>query len=189
MQRQPHDVDRLLQQLRRDAGQQGGQGAVGRHQVPAQVDDQGGAGLVALEDQVDGPARRGQGGIVDRPLEEHRREAGGHQDGVAIAQGDLQLLRQTHDHLTAGLGAAGFQEAEVAGGDLGVERQVELAQATPLAPFAQVVADGLLGCGHGGNLAGSARRLHDLTGNGEHAKGRRIVPAALPLGRRGRRLK
>ena len=46
------------------------------------------------------------------------------------------------DHLAARLRAAGFEEAEVTGRDVGLEREVELAEAPALAPVAQVIADG-----------------------------------------------
>ena len=44
-------------------------------------------------------------------------------------------------HLTRRLRAAAFDEAQVPGGDLGVDREVELAHAAAPAPFAQMIAD------------------------------------------------
>ncbi len=41
------------------------------------------------------------------------------------------------DHLSARFSAPGFKEAEVTGGDVAVQREVELADAAALAPFTE----------------------------------------------------
>jgi len=43
--------------------------------------------------------------------------------------------------MSRGLRPAGLEEAQVTRRDLGVDREVELAHATALAPFAQVISD------------------------------------------------
>ncbi|MCY1559255.1 hypothetical protein D9M68_962750 [compost metagenome] len=53
------------------------------------------------------------------------------------------------EHLAAGLGAPGFDEAQVARGDIGLAGEVELTEAATLAPLAQQGADGVGMCSHG----------------------------------------
>ena len=114
---------------------------------------------------VRAPPVHGHGGIRAGALP-CGGEAGRHEDGVPFPQRDLQVLGQTQNHVPAGLGAAGFEEAEVAGGNLGVERQVELAEPAALTPLTEVVAH--CGCcrDHGATLAGPGGGLHDLRSNG-----------------------
>ena len=90
-------------------------------------------------------ARRAEasGGIVQRALPVHRRIAGRHQQRIALAQRHFEPLGEPQHHLAAGLRAAGFDVAQVAGRDLGLVRQVELAQPAVLAPVAQMGAEGV----------------------------------------------
>jgi len=142
-QAQAQHVDRRRHQLgRRAFHQQRHQRVVG-HQVPVAVHRQRRKGLVPLEHQVDRAARRGHGRVVERALAVHRREARGHQQRVALAQRHVQPLGQPQHHLAAGRGAAGFHVAQVPGRDLGLLRQVELAQAAVRAPVPQVHAEGI----------------------------------------------
>jgi hypothetical protein len=60
---------------------------------------------------------------------------------VALAQRHFELLGETQDHLAAGERTAGFDEAEVPGGDLSIEGQLQLAEAAALAPLTQELAD------------------------------------------------
>ena len=113
---------------------------VARQQVPVPVHRQRGVRLVALEDQLHRLTRGRKRRVVQRAFAVHRRVAGGHEQRVALAQRHVQPLGQAQHHLAAGSGAAGFHEAQVAGGNLGFLRQVELAQAPVLAPMAQVLA-------------------------------------------------
>ena len=87
-------------------------------------------------------------GVVRAPAAEHRREARRHQQHVALAQRHVQPLGQMQDHVAARLGAAQLHKAQVLGGDVRLQRQVELGQAPALAPLAQQFAYGLSGCGH-----------------------------------------
>jgi hypothetical protein len=90
-------------------------------------------------------ARAGFKAIVKRALREHRREAGRQQHRVALAQRQLEMVAEVEQHVAAGRGPAGLDEAQVPGRDLGVEREVELAHAALQAPFAQPLSNG----GHG----------------------------------------
>ena len=72
--------------------------------------------------------------LLERPLRVDRRVAGGEQHPVALAQRHVELLGQVQDHLLARARAAGLEEAQVARGDAGLEREVELAEAALGAP-------------------------------------------------------
>ena len=114
---------------------------------PAAVDRDRRVGVVAVEHELDRVVDRLHLGLVERALLVDRRVAGGEQQPVALAQRHLELVGEVQDHLGARLGAAGLDEAEVAGRDAGLEREVELAEAAALAPVAEQVADG--SGGHG----------------------------------------
>jgi hypothetical protein len=123
------------------------------------VDRQRRIGLVALEHEIDDPARGLERGIVERSLREHRRIARGGEQDVALAKRHLEPLGETQHHLARGLRTPGFDEAQMPRRDLGIDREVELAHAPALAPFR---ADGhrkfrrRLSCR---NVSGRSRRL------------------------------
>jgi hypothetical protein len=151
------DVYRRLEQLRRDPGQERRKGAVGGDEPPVAVDREGGVGLVPGQHQLDRAPRRLECGVVQRPFGVERGEPGGGQERVAVAQRDLQPLGEAEQHLAAGLGAPGFEEADVAGGDVRLHREVELTQAPPLPPAAQQLTD------LPGRVRGIARLHHTAT--------------------------
>ncbi|OJZ02310.1 MAG: hypothetical protein BGP22_15245 [Variovorax sp. 67-131] len=138
VQAQAQHVDGRLQQFGRGAFHQERHQRVVRDQVPVTVHGQRRKGLVPLQHQVDGAARGGHGRVVERALPVHRREARRHQQRIALAQRHFQPFGQPQHHLAAGGCAAGFHIAQVAGRDLGLLRQVELAQAAVGAPVPQV---------------------------------------------------
>ena len=98
-------------------------------------------GLVALEHQLDRAARRRQRRIVERPLGEHRRDSRPRPAGRCVRAAAPRASRPAAAPSRGGLRAAGLDEAQVPRRDLGLEREVELAQAAPLAPFAQLLAE------------------------------------------------
>ncbi len=98
-----------------------------RDQRPVAVDRDRRIGLVALEHEIDRLARRLQRRIAERALREHRREAGRHQQHVALAQRHVEAFGQMQHHLARRLRAAGLQEAQMLGGNLRFEREIELA--------------------------------------------------------------
>jgi hypothetical protein len=80
---------------------------------------------------------------------------------VALAEGQLQLLGEVEDHLPAGFGTAGLHEAQVTGGDVGLDGEVHLAHPPTFPPLAEKFADWP---GH----AGAGHALHDnRPGHGE----------------------
>ena len=117
-------------------------GVVGRDQLPVTIDRDGRIRLVTFEHELDCFARRLQRRIAQRVLFEHRREARGHEQRIALAQRHVEQLGEMQHHFAARLRAAGFEKAQVLRGDLRFDREVELAHAPPLPPLAQQVADG-----------------------------------------------
>ena len=85
----------------------------------------------------DGGHRR----VVQPPLRVGRGEPGGQQQGVAVAERDVEVLAEAQQHRPRRPGAAGLDEAEVAGGDAGRAGEGELAQAAAAAPLPQELAD------------------------------------------------
>ena len=133
---------------------------------PAAVDGDRRVGLVAVEHELDRLVDGLHLGLVERALLVDRRVAGGEQEPVALAQRHLELVGEVEDHLGARLRAAGLDEAEVAGGDAGLEREVELAEAAALAPVAQQGAERGAAVDMGRAYASAARRGHYPAGNG-----------------------
>ena len=100
----------------------------------------------------DGGHRR----VVQPPLRVGGGEPGGEQQGVAVAQRDVELLAQAQQHRPRRPGAAGLDEAEMAGGDSGGVGEGELAQAAAAAPSAQENPD--LGHDRDASGGGGVRR-------------------------------
>ena len=123
MQADPQRVGRRGQQLGRDpVGEDRQRGPVGRDEVPPMVDDHGGEGLVPGEDGVEGGAHRRHRAGLERRLGVDRRVPGREQQAVAVPQRHVEVLGQVDDELAARARPAGLDEAQVAGGDLRLER-------------------------------------------------------------------
>jgi hypothetical protein len=58
-----------------------------------------------------------------------RCEAARQEQSISLDDRQIEMLSKVDEQLAAWLGAAGLHEAEVLGGDVGVERQFELGQA------------------------------------------------------------
>src|SRR5262249_35005983 len=86
--------------------------------------------------------------IVGRGLAEHRREPGGDQPDVLLAQWDVQLLCQAKDERPARRRATGLDESEMPRRYLRSKRQLELRQPASAAPFAKMLAERLDGSKH-----------------------------------------
>jgi hypothetical protein len=142
MQRQAQDVHRRVEQVRRDAGGQQPDRAVGRDHAPVAVDDERGVGLVAGEHAVERLADGAHLGRLEVALAVGGRVAGGEQQAVALAQRHVEVLGEVHDELGARARAAGLDEAQMPRGDAGVQGEVELAEVPARAPVAQQRSDG-----------------------------------------------
>jgi len=90
--RKAQDVDRSLQQFGGHALVELRQGGVGCDDVPPAVDGEGGKRLVRLDRRVDRRADGVERGIVERPVGEAGREAGGDQPDISLAQRNVELL-------------------------------------------------------------------------------------------------
>jgi hypothetical protein len=141
MQREAHGIDRRLHQLGSDAVIELGQRRVGRDDVPVPVERKGGIGFLPLQHQIDGGACRGERRMLERTLGKDRGVARRHQQHVAFAHRDIELLREVQQHVAARLRAASFDKAQMPGGNAGVAGEVELAEAAALPPLSYEPAD------------------------------------------------
>jgi len=169
VQGQAHRVRRRLEELGVDLGGHQRDARIGLDEVPVAVHRGRRVRLVAGEDLAHGGADLGHLGRVEGRLGVDRRVATGKQELVALAQGHVELVGEAQHHVAARRRAPGLDEAEVARGDLGVEREVHLAEAPALAPAAQELANGERGDVLGGRHAVTVRRPRrdrdDLAGN------------------------
>ena len=81
-----------------------------------------------------GVARGLQFRCIETSLTIQRRVTGCEQQCVALAQRNLKGLRETENHLAARLRASSLNATEMTGGDLSIERKVQLAQTAESAP-------------------------------------------------------
>jgi len=139
METDPHDVDRRLDQGGIDVDRLGQREhrRVGGDQVPDAIDRDRRVGLVTGEDQVECVADGRQIGVVERAFRECRSVTCRKQEPILLAKGHLELLEDPQQHLSARLRAPCLHEAQMAGGDPGVERELELSRVPALAPLAQ----------------------------------------------------
>ena len=92
-----------------------------------------------------------EGVVADRTFGEPGGVAGGEQQGVVLAEWQVQAAGEVDDHLAAGHGPSGLDVAEVFGRHAGTEAELELAHAAVVAPGAQLTAEGrhVVGQRHG----------------------------------------
>ena len=140
MQARPQHVERRRQQFLSDLRGEQRDAGVGVDQVPVAIDHHGRVGLVAGQHLAQRLSDRRHPRRVDRGLRKHGRVAGVQQQQVALAQRHVELLGQAQHHVAAGRRATRLDEAQVAGRDLGLERELELAQSAVFAPLPQQFA-------------------------------------------------
>jgi hypothetical protein len=97
--------------------------------------------------------------ISERPLRKHWCIPGRDQEHVAFAQGDVEALGQSKNHVARRHRTSGFDKAQVARRDPGIAGKVELAHAPAPSPFAQMVADQSGGISHGMRITQSERQV------------------------------
>ena len=175
MKAQPQHVEGLAEQTLWYSIEQRRNHAVGGNQVPVSVDGERRVRLMRLQNAVDRLARSLECGIFERTLRKGRGKSRGDQQHIALAQGNVQPFGELEHHVARGRGAAGFHEAQVTRGNLRIESEIELAEMTALAPFAQVISDmdrlGTFGPHSGGmsvheaKLARTPHAIHYLAGN------------------------
>ena len=114
---------------------------IGGDHVAAPVHDERGVGQVALEDVANRGAHRGQGRVIEGTLRIDGGVPGRQQQLVALPQRKLERLGQPDDHVPAGSGPAGLDEAEMPLGGAGSQGEIELAQMTAGAAVTQLVGE------------------------------------------------
>jgi hypothetical protein len=87
------------------------------------------------------------------------------QKRILLTERHLQPLGEAQHHLPARSRAAGLDEAQMPRRDLGLEGEIELAHAPPLAPAAQMMSDRTDFLGHGEDIVRAGRRVHYLRRN------------------------
>jgi len=162
VQRHAQHVHGRPHQLGGDSRREQRHGAVGAEHLPGAVDHHGRVGVVPLEDQVDRLAHWCHLGVLQVVLLERRGVSGREQQLVAVAQRHLEPFGELEHHVRARPRPAGLHEAEVTGRHARLERQIELAQAAPLAPVAQQRADARYrsGGGHATEATGARKVGH-----------------------------
>ena len=96
---------------------------------------------MAAQDLVDGLADGLELVGVEGALPVRGCVAGREQERVALAQRNVEMLREMEHELAARAGATGFDEAQMASGHLRFDGEVELADAPALAPVTKQVTD------------------------------------------------
>src|SRR5262245_5693653 len=142
MQAEPKHIHRRLQEVLRDAADEHCERAVAGDEAPVAIDDERRVRVMAPEHLVDRIAHGAELRRIERALREPRREARGEQQCVPVAQRHVELLCEVENHLRARTRAAGLDEAEMARGDTGLERKLELAETPSLSPLPQHRRDG-----------------------------------------------
>lgn len=145
MQAEAKYVDRWPQQGRLCADEKRSHRAIGGDQRPMPIDGQGRIRFMPGEHQVDGLAGILQRGLVKLVFRKDRSVSRRDQENVAFAQGHFKLRGEMENHFAAWLCAAVFEKTQVPGGNFRVAGEVKLAQAAPLPPFAEKIADGSRG--------------------------------------------
>jgi len=165
MEREAHGVDRPLQQIGGHVVIKLRQRGIAGDDTPVPVERESGVGLLPLEHQIDGGARGGQRRILERTLGKDRGVACSHQQHIALAHRNVELLGKVQQHVAARLRSAGLDEAQMPGRNTGIAGEVELAEAAALAPLAYEPADRRT-IEHAANLAHMLQRSNYPTGNG-----------------------
>jgi len=156
VQAEPQHVARRLEQSARAPGGQDRDRAIGVDELPVPVHDQRRVGLVGGEDARHRVRDGGHRRVVEAAMRVRGGEPGGQQQGVAVAQRDVEVLAEAQQHRPRRAGATGLDEAQVPGRDAGRTGEGELAQPAAVAPLPQE----LTGLGHAADGSGraSARR-------------------------------
>jgi hypothetical protein len=87
---------------------------IGAQQIPAPVDHERRIRLLLRQHVVERAIHLRELGAGEVALMPHRREAGGEQQRILLAQRDIEHGAKPQHHLARRLGTAGFEEAQVA---------------------------------------------------------------------------
>ena len=128
-----YEIAKRLQQARR--------ALVAHANVPAAVDDNPRIRLLLPQHEIQRLPHRLQiiGGQSLVAIGRH--EACRDMQGVSFFERQIERAAEQLHHLAARLRAAGFQKAQMPGGDIGIHRQVDLGKAAHLSPVLQQAAE------------------------------------------------
>src|SRR6185437_6829891 len=93
--------------------------------------------LVGFQDHLDRGADLRHAWIVEAGLSVDRGVPGSQQQKISLAQWHVEHVRERQKHPPAGLRPAGLKKADVTGGNLCLQRQLELAQMARFTPSTQ----------------------------------------------------
>jgi hypothetical protein len=96
---------------------------------------------VAGENQIDGFPRLSQRRVIEPAFRVDGGEACAEEQWVAFTERDCQAFGQSQQHLATWSRTPCFQEAHMSRGNVGVARQLELAEAPALSPHPQLIAN------------------------------------------------
>ena len=123
---------------------------------------------------------------IEGLLQIGRSEAAREQQTVALGDRQVEVLGEVHEELATRARAAGLDKAEVLGGEVRVQRQLQLREPPLGAPEADQLAGGLrfpVGhFGHGANRSACRVRLHYLGCNGVRPFTSEVIDSRPSLG-------
>jgi len=155
MEHEPHGVGwpQLGHLLRvEEEGLNAGAAVVDLEHVPVAVEHERGIRLLSFQDEVERAAGQGERRRIQIGHAVDRRESGRGQQIVAVAQRHVEGSGELEDHLTARLGPAGLDEADVTARDPRFAGEIELAQLPSRPPVADQRANVVFSPIHGVEL-------------------------------------
>ena len=141
---------------------------VGRHDLPRPVHHDARGRVVCAQNPLDAFSDGCHIRIVERPLAVHRGKSCGQQQLVLFAQWNIEHRGQSQHHRPTRCGPPGLDEADVAGRDIGLDREVQLTQPTTLPPLAHQRTEGRclhVNRGHASSVAQLGGQDHYLWSN------------------------
>jgi hypothetical protein len=123
VQREAPCVQRRLEQRRADALEEDVTGPVGGQELARTIHDHRAVGLVLFQDDVQPFAHGAQCAGVERGLGGGGGVSGAEEQRIALAERELQGLRQTCDHAPAGHRPASLDKAQVTLRGPGLQRK------------------------------------------------------------------
>jgi hypothetical protein len=118
---------------------------IAQDDTPFAIDDERRIGFVMPNEAAERVADARHFQNVQRSFGIERRIAGGRQQFVARAQGDVEGVAEADDHIAARQRPARFDKTQMALRNLRGDREVELALASPHTPLAEADAK-VIGC-------------------------------------------
>jgi len=122
------------------------------YDLPSAVDNDTWKWVVGVQNSLNALPDSGHIRVGKRAFPVDRREAGGHQQLVPFAKRHVEHAGEAQHHRTAGGRPARLDETDVAGRNVGLDREVELRQPAALPPLThQRTERGAFGLRSGGH--------------------------------------